>query len=249
MLRPLWRGAKRLVINGDVAELHDPHCRARAARMVLDLQALCAADGVELVLLSGNHDPMLTDHRLLVLAEGEILVTHGDVLHPAISPWNSYAPTLQAANEEALARLPEAERAHLRSRLAAVQHTSHWNWDQDAQQPHPHKSRLSRLLSLPAKAARTIRYWSTLHRRAMRFLEEEAPQARFFIFGHYHRSGVWRKNDRVVINTGAFVFPARPLAVLVSDEAVRVRAVVRQGGQYELSPRPGRSFALSPAVV
>ena len=34
-LRPLWSGATRLVLNGDIAEVHDPRVWATAAREVL----------------------------------------------------------------------------------------------------------------------------------------------------------------------------------------------------------------------
>lgn len=85
-LAPLWRGADSLVINGDVAEVHDPRHRVKAAGQVLELHDLCERDGVDLTLLSGNHDPYISDTRHLKLANGAVFVTHGDALHPSIAP-------------------------------------------------------------------------------------------------------------------------------------------------------------------
>ena len=37
-LRPLWRDASRLIVNGDLAEINDARYRANAARQVCRLQ-------------------------------------------------------------------------------------------------------------------------------------------------------------------------------------------------------------------
>ena len=56
VLRPLWQGFTNMVVNGDVAEIHHPSYRAKAARQTLLLHSLCERDGVDLTFLSGNHD-------------------------------------------------------------------------------------------------------------------------------------------------------------------------------------------------
>ena len=104
-MRPLWQGVDRLIINGDAAEVHHPIHRAAAARQILRLVDLCDADGVTLTLLSGNHDPYLSETRHLSLAGGAVFVTHGDVLHPSIVPWSPAAPVIRQAHREARAVL------------------------------------------------------------------------------------------------------------------------------------------------
>lgn len=245
-LRPLWQGAESLVLNGDIAELADPHWRAQAARHILRIQEFCEKDGVELRLLSGNHDPMVSDQRFLRLFDGAMLVTHGDVLHPAISPWNSYAATLRQLNEQALARLDPAEREQLGPQLAAVQHSSSLKWDQVAAHP-PGKpvGKLRRMLGLPPVAARVFWYWLTMPHRAARFVARHAPESRFFVFGHYHRTGIWRSGGRVIINTGAFGGVMPPAVVVVEDRKVNIHPVQLDGDVYRLADRPRRSFPLA----
>ncbi|MCG8509152.1 MAG: hypothetical protein MI741_07970, partial [Rhodospirillales bacterium] len=94
-VRLLWQGASHLVINGDLAELHHPEYRAEAAKQSIRLFELCEQDNVGLTLLSGNHDAQISDVRHLLLSQGRVLITHGDVLHPAIIPWSVNAKLLR----------------------------------------------------------------------------------------------------------------------------------------------------------
>ncbi len=246
-LRPLWQGAQRLVLNGDVAELHDPLHRAAAARAVLDLQQQCDQDGVELTLLSGNHDPMLTDHRCLELGDGEIFITHGDVLHPAIAPWAADARQLHALNHAALARLGEPEKADLAQRLAAAQHAARLTWDAlDQQRP-------AGLMRRAARLARTVPlaawYWWRMRPDAEAFAERFAPRSRFFIFGHYHRSALWVNPRRVIINTGCFGRLGRPLAVVIEGRTLSLWPVRRAAGMYQFAAQPLRRFTRTAAAA
>ncbi len=245
-LRPLWQGADRLILNGDIAEVHDPTWRGKAAREVLAIEEMCEEDGVEVVILSGNHDPMISDRRSLTLYDGAIFITHGDILHPAISPWNSYAPKLQSLHEKTLSLLNPSELSSLDTRLAAVQHVAHIDWDQaDSHRPAT-GPKWQRALAIPVKAGRVLWHWSTMHWRAYGFMLRHAPDARFFIFGHYHHSGVWRMGKRVVINTGSYCFPAMPLAVVIEGQELRVYPIRWDGHRYHLRDKPQSTFEIAP---
>jgi predicted phosphodiesterase len=246
-LRPLWAGADELIVNGDLAQLHDPACRTVAARQVMRLQDLCEADGVTLTVLSGNHDPQLTDVRHLVLRDGLIFITHGDVLHPAISPWNGTDTPLHALNEEALAALDRPQRSALPGQLAAAQHAAHLNWDEPAD-AEGRPGLPARLREKARKAAATLWYWRTLPRRAAAFARRYAPDARFFIFGHIHRAGIWRFGDLTVINTGCWHFPFRPLVVRIERGRLSVWPVRWAGaGACGLRARPLAQYTLPAA--
>ena len=78
-LVPIWQNASELIINGDIAEIHHPAYRAAAAREVVQLQSLCEDHGTELTLISGNHDPYISDLRHLSLKNDRVFITHGDV--------------------------------------------------------------------------------------------------------------------------------------------------------------------------
>ncbi|GAB4185970.1 MAG: hypothetical protein Kow00105_00370 [Phycisphaeraceae bacterium] len=239
-LRPLWQGAQHLIINGDVAEVNDASLRTEAARQVLLIQQMCEADGVELTLLSGNHDPLLSDQRHLELCDGQVYLTHGDALHPAISPWTGHRDRLRLLNQRTHDALSEDERASTAGHLAAAQYASLFTWDELTRHPEDHRFTRPRWCLEKAKqVARVLWYWHTLPYAAARFAGKHAPTARFFIFGHIHRAGVWRMRGRVIINTGAFGFPFRPRAVVIERNRLTVWPVVQdaESQTYQLAGR------------
>ena len=236
MLRPLWRGASSLVINGDAAEIHNPHYRVHAAEQVLRLHDLCELDGVELKMLSGNHDPYISDVRHLLLADGRVFVTHGDVLHPAIAPWCATAARVRAAHDRAMARLEPETRRQLATRLSVSQHASNEHWtDFQKALMRPVTGEVARR---PWMVLRVLWYWLSVPKLAADFAAEHAPDARFFVFGHTHRQGVWRRGGLTFINTGSFDFPGRPRAVVIENRQLSVHAILRRGDAFRFNERP-----------
>jgi UDP-2,3-diacylglucosamine pyrophosphatase LpxH len=231
-LRPLWHGVQHLVLNGDLAEVHHPAHWTRAAREVMRLFDLCEEDGVALTLLSGNHDPFITDLRHLHLADGRVFVTHGDALHPAVAPWSPAAAQMREAHEAALAALPPAARGTLEARLGAAQLAAHAEWEALAEQAK--HSRMRGMLIRPWAIWRVLKYWRIWPRLARDFLESHAPEARYMVVGHTHRAGIWRFGERTIINTGSFGFPGRPWAVRVDEASIRVNPITWRGGSYQL---------------
>lgn len=256
-LRPLWRGADRLIINGDAAELADDVYRVEAARHVLAIQQACEADGVELTLLPGNHDPMISDARYLRLRGGEVFVTHGDAIHPAISPWTVHRAQLQRFHAYAgRAASAAGQEDPLISTLAAAQYAAHLTWDDWHWHPEHTPQSVFRVLparlrdraEFAAKVARVLWYWHTLPRRAARFAERFAPDARFFIFGHIHRAGVWRTRRHILINTGSYDFPARPHAVVIDRDTLAFHRIIQAGDAFSLRDEPLAAFPLMSAA-
>jgi len=251
MLRRLWQGADELILNGDSAEVHDRHYRGSAARMMLRLQDLCENDDVHLAVLSGNHDPLITDRRYLRLHGGEVFVCHGDMLHPAISPWTDHARRLAELHHEAKASLDPDAAGSLDGQLDISQHASYRNWDHigaDHPGPRPrHWPGRSHVLKA-IKIAKVAWYWQTLPQRAIRFARQYVPESRFFIFGHIHRAGVWHDGDRRLINTGAYASPARPRAVVIEDGVLRIHRVHLRDKTYSMAERPLAAFPLKQQV-
>lgn len=240
-LRPLWQGASHLVLNGDVAEIHHAHHRARAARLTLQLFDLCEKDGVDLVLLSGNHDPFLSDVRHLHLAGGAVFVTHGDAMHPAIAPWSPNAARMRRAYARGMAALEPEDRDHLQARLDVAQHASHAEWvelDEEAS-----LSSVRGMLVRPWAIVQVLHYWSIFPRLAADFAARHAPEARFIVLGHTHHRGVWTLDERVVINTGSFGFPGRPQAVVVEPERLHVIPLRRRRHVFQFG-KPRISYEL-----
>lgn len=224
-LRPLWQGANELVMNGDLAELSDPKWRVDAARHIIRLQDLCESDGVRLTILSGNHDPLITDRRFLRLCHGEVFVTHGDMLHPAISPWTAHAKQLRELHASALQQLELTERANLDHQALAAAHASNLKWDHVAEHGPVRYSKLAGKIEHARKVAKVLWFWHRLPKLAAGFAQRYAPDARFFIFGHIHRAGVWRFGHQTIINTGSYHCPRNPHAVIIQDQQLAVHRV------------------------
>lgn len=250
-LRPLWRYADRLIINGDLAELHHPKYQARAAWIVMRLKELCEHDGVRLTLLSGNHDPYLTERRHLDLADGQVFVTHGDCLHPAIAPWSRSAKNLRKNVAEALRRDPQHDQDILGHLLAAYQTASQQECF-DYEKSHG-EGDLLELLARPLAVPQILWYWLRIPRYAERFVRAHRPHARFFVFGHTHRQGIWQRGGRTLINTGAYGFPAKPRAVVIENNQLHVYPIIskRVGHRHddlslELAEKPLVRYPLDP---
>jgi predicted phosphodiesterase len=242
-LRPLWQGCTHLIVNGDVAEIHHPRHWTEAAQHTLRLHDLCEQDGVALTLLSGNHDPYITDLRHLHLAGGTVFVTHGDVLHPAVAPWSPRAGRMREAHEEALAAHAPEDRHRLEARLNATKHAAHVEWTELVHEAA--KSSFINMMLRPWTFFEAIRYWRALPGIAASFLIEHAPAAKFIVLGHSHRAGIWTVRERIVINTGSFGFPGKPWAVAIDDErTMSVLEIKRRGAVYALSQKPIDQFPL-----
>jgi predicted phosphodiesterase len=224
-LRPLWQGADELIFNGDTAELSHPTLRASAAREVMRIQDLCEEDGVRLTFLSGNHDPLITDRRFLRLCSGEVFLTHGDMLHPAISPWTSYAKQLRELHENALSHLDLMDRAQLDQQAMAAAHASNIKWDHLAEDNQPKMGRLTKKIDTACKVAKVLWFWHRLPKLAASFAARYAPESRFFIFGHIHRAGVWQFGHQTIINTGSYHCPRRPHAIVLDDQTLTMHRV------------------------
>jgi len=229
-LRPLWQGMTHLVVNGDCAEVHHPLHRERAANEVLRLHDLCRADGVALVLLSGNHDPDLSALRHLRLADDRVFVTHGDAIHRAVAPWSPNAGAMRAVREAALADETTTPRDRLEAVLDASRRAARTEWA--LLEAESARSSLRGMLLRPWSLVQVAWYWHVFPRLASRFADEHAGNAQVFIFGHTHRRGIWRDASRTIINTGCFGFPGRPFLTVVEGDRVIVHDVAWRRDRY-----------------
>jgi predicted phosphodiesterase len=207
-LRPLIAGAGTVVFNGDTwQELAEPF-RARAQVMLEQLRELCAEEGAETVFLPGNHDPGWPGSGWLELADGAVVVTHGDALLRASSPWKREIISAQKQVEEIWAAHPGADHdARQRLEIARV----------IARELGSVEYPLGRLLVqrvwdavLPlSRLLWILRAWFTQGSAGARFCETYFPKARFLVIGHFHHRGCWRRGQRIIINTGSFLDPGR----------------------------------------
>ncbi len=234
-LRPVWQGIDELVINGDTAEVQVPWLRGAAVRELDRLEQLTRQDGVRLTLISGNHDAYLTDRRCLQLAQGRILIMHGDALHPAVAPWTRSAKTLKQRTEHEIAN---AEADELATRLDITQHVGHSEFLKEYVLSSLGESTAKRILARPIEVPYVLWYWRREPELARLFMQRYVPQAKVLIVGHSHRRAFWQRGGRTIINTGAFMFPGRPQCIIHQGDRLSVHRIVKRRGVYKRKTKP-----------
>jgi predicted phosphodiesterase len=238
-LAPLLEGIATLILNGDTVESKLASFRDRSQGMLEELRALASDRGVEVVLLNGNHDPSLWPHDWLDLAEGRVFVTHGHVLLPMVSPWSAKLRACRPAMDAIAAQFTPGDLAQMDQRF---ERTRRWSETMIATQVRQSGTGWSAKLGMawrelwpPTRPWNVFKVWANLPRIAGRFVEEFRPACQVMLFGHTHRAAWWRRNGRLLVNTGGFVSFASPLAVEFPNEnEVRIRRVDLRNGQFQL---------------
>jgi predicted phosphodiesterase len=225
-LDELVDAASTLVINGDVAELHVEEWSVAAARELERLRERCRRSDTRLVLLAGNHDPELTPRRHLVLANDQLLVTHGDAVHESLAPWSDAASIIRARHREVLAAMSEEKRASLAGSFEAAREAAKAECEAlgDLGKPTTPYAALSKPWKLTAIGG----FWLSHAGRMNRFASAHAPSASTVLVGHTHRAGIERVGGRTIINTGCFGVPGPALAVVIGDDELEVRRIIRR---------------------
>ncbi|MFM7260723.1 MAG: hypothetical protein ACKO3W_08975 [bacterium] len=232
----------RVIVNGDVAELH--HARfQRDAEIQLELfRDLCLTRGIRLDLIAGNHDAFVSDLRALDLADGAVYITHGDAFHPAIAPWSPYAASMRRSYADAMAAtkpgIPEDE-----ARFAAAREASLAEWRTMGEGAHV--STLTNMAVRPHRVLAVLAYWARFPAVAAGWAERFAPQAGTMIVGHSHRAFVKSIGGLKIVNTGSFGFPGKPHAAVLEGSTARVHRIVDHTPHYKLAPQPIESWSIT----
>lgn len=205
-LRPLIAGAGTVVFNGDTWQELARGFRQRSAVLLGELKELCRDEGVEPCFLSGNHDPGWPGPGWIELAEGRVLVTHGDAVLWSGSPWSREAFDRDDAVRELWEKYERAgedpaQRLKLAREIAITLRAAWYPKGRGL------VSRVIDALRPPRRAWEILRVWWCQADKAAGFAEQYFPRAEVVVIGHFHRPGLWRKRGRIVVNTGAFVRP------------------------------------------
>jgi predicted phosphodiesterase len=232
---------ERVIVNGDVAELHHAQFREHAEYELARLRELCEQGGSRLELIAGNHDPFVSATRSMSLADGAVYLTHGDAMHPAIAPWSPYAAAMRQAFETALASSAAGRDEH-EGRLAAAREASMAEWR--ALGAGAYISTIASVAVRPHRALAVLSYWrkypAMVHDWATRF----APSAGTVLIGHSHRAFVRETGGLRIVNTGSYTFPGRPLAVVIEGAQVKVHRINMERRLFSLSSQPIASWSI-----
>ena len=242
-LAPLFRGVASVIFNGDSVETNIVARRKEGARNAEALQQECLKAGAQPWLINGNHDPEISGMDHADLADGAVLVTHGDLLFHDISPWSkrsimmgrAHTEQLEALGEDAFHDFEKRLHASKRAVLAVEMHDV-------PLLPGP----LAKVMFVleefwpPWRPLQIIKCWIETPGRAVALARTFRPRARFVIIGHTHRAGIWRIGPRIIINTGSYMPFGRPHVIDIAGNKLSVKTVVRKGSQFGIGKEVAR---------
>lgn len=239
-LRPLFKGVGTAIFNGDTWEELARPWRARSARMLAELRTLLAEEGCDAVFLPGNHDPGWEGDGYLELAEGRIVITHGDALLRDGAPWKREMLTGREKIERLWAEntgaVDDPVERHKLARTIARSFPSRKHpagrslparaWDA----AHP-----------PERAWQMLKTWARQGKYCEIFRDSYFPAAKVLVTGHFHCRGIRNGRTLVCANTGSFVVPG-PAGVVDWDGESLVFRKIREGrrGVETFEAAPGR---------
>ena len=243
-LRGLWRRAGTVIFNGDTLNISLSGSQPTCDEAVRTIKGLCESDGVRPIMLSGNSDFRIDGPRHVFLSDGRVIVLHGDVVFPGLSPWRRDIEHLARTNDEVMREMGPSCRDTLEGLLSVAREAFRRTMN-DTTDRWVTPNLFKRILWWLCWSMRPRRIWAVLDawRRmpalAADFCRRHAAGAEVIIFGHAHRRGLWRVDGRTIINTGSFEGPGLPSMVTVSEGRVIVQLVDRRGD----SCLPGRTLA------
>ena len=262
-LRPLAEGVDVLVFNGDTLELKYgdiDSSRYNAEEQKGRFLQETAKWGVETVVITGNHDPAISDTHFATLAGGTVFVTHGDGLFKEVAPWSSNVKNLRKCsaqiNEHQTGSTPEELHRYLaqykKATVEAREMDRHYNptaWG---------KLKIFLHQSWPPTTPfRILNCWRQMPDRAASLVRRFNVDARFIIVGHTHNAGIWKRDDRIIINLGSYFPWPGARCVDIDGDKLAVRKI-RKGrnriqigelvATFPLSPERARNINTSSAL-
>ncbi len=221
------RGCRHLVVAGDLAETRCCEFREKGLALRARFDELCREEGVELHVVAGNHDPD-EPVQLLRLWKGKAVVFHGHSLFRNVAPWG-WEFILHKKECKRLIASHACCDTDLEDRLALAHEMSLLS-PPVLRLGKPARTPLGRFIQHcvwpPSRPISIVMAWLTMGSRVHHFTESFFPDARIVCFGHFHRSGEWRRGGRRYFNTGAHFKNATATAVdLVDGEVAGVRRV------------------------
>jgi len=240
-LAPLLVGVQTLVLNGDTCEMR----RGVTSSEFDELKEFFRQRVPEVVFITGNHDPVISDTHELMTASGRIWVTHGDICFDDFTPWARHAPQIKALiAAKRAAGYGDYRQLAVRYRIAREVAREETDLpDRTTRTWGAHLAWAWHTFFPPRQPLAMMRCWRDLPAAATAFAREQRPGAQVVVMGHVHFPGVWRHGSGpTVINTGSFFRPLGGNLVDVFADHVEVRRI--QSGTAGFAP--GRQLARIP---
>jgi UDP-2,3-diacylglucosamine pyrophosphatase LpxH len=235
-LIPLLAEAKTVIFNGDTVELRYLKGRRVGMHNAGLMRDTCREAGVRPIFINGNHDPILSELCHVDLADGAVLVTHGDLLFHDISPWSHESEIIGEAHSRELASLDEDAFLDFEKRLKASKRAA---LSIELRKSRLHRDNLSAIRTVlrecwpPWRPLQIFHSWAVTPAKAEALARVFRPRARFILIGHTHFSGCFRRGPRMIINTGSFLPLSGRMTVDLHGGKLIVRPIVHERGFFK----------------
>lgn len=245
-LRPLFDGVSQVILNGDTVDTRIGPFPTITARDRAEVLAFFKSQDAPVTFLTGNHDPDISSHHALDLADGRVFVTHGDIIFDNIVPWSRDAATISALVKSGLAELSADERTQLAPRLELFRRVSAAIPQRHQAEPNFFKYSLRLAADTiwpPTRALGILKTWHETPARAAELTATHRPNAKFVLIGHLHQPGHWQTAAGItVLNTGSFTRPFGACAVDLHTDRLVFRRIEKRRSEFH----PGRTLAEFP---
>ena len=239
-LAPVLREASTIVLNGDTAELRHQIDRPVGRMLAATLARVCHSSGAKAIFINGNHDPVISHIDHLDLAEGQMLVTHGDMLFLGIAPWSRQAYAYRKIHLRALDQLGPDALLNFEKRLLATKRTSlklQLLEEPTTRGGFPGLGLIARQFWPPFRPFMILHAWWETPKLGAKLLQAFRPETRYLLIGHTHFPGCWNQGGRVIINTGSFVLNFGACAVLLKEKSFEIRKIKHYRKNFVLGKR------------
>jgi UDP-2,3-diacylglucosamine pyrophosphatase LpxH len=247
-LRTLARQYDRVILNGDTLDRYEkPNCEPHSENWIAQAREACRGRSAEAELLTGNHDPAISNQNYIYDAHSATLVFHGDCISDMTHPTKRSEQILGgwlARRWEKMggrpARFIELTAAHRETQAAYLRENPPLRDRNNAFEY------LAAVLYPPHKPLHVLRYWHRAPGRVAALAATFDRPVRTVVFGHTHRSGEWRIGGMRVINAGSFMPLSTPQAVCIDGADVHMRPVKSLLRSYKTIPVPAESAVKRP---
>lgn len=243
-LSPLAEGVDHLIFNGDTLELKYGDLENTAYDATAQKQRfdeVAAKWGCQITLITGNHDPAISDTHYLSLCGGEVFVTHGDGLFPEIAPWSSSVELLRKCGSgidpDATGNSHEELHAYLQLHKRASIEAHKLDDDYNPTLWGKLKIFLHQTWP-PTTPFKILNCWRIMPDKAVSLATRFGHSPSFLIIGHTHNPGVWKRGKHTIINLGSlFQWPGAQCVDIEGDQLL-----VRKLHKRHHSLRIGKVF-------
>lgn len=244
-LRPLAEGVDWLIFNGDTLELKYgdldvDHYDADREKERFDKEV--AKWSCKVTVITGNHDPQISDLHSLSVLDNKVFITHGDGLFPEIAPWSSNIENLRkhaAIIDPATTGITEQDLHDYLELHKTVTIRAH----EDDKKYNPTLwGKMKIFLHQawpPTTPFRILKSWSEVPARAISLTERFGLSPKFIVVGHTHNPGTWKRGGQTVINLGSYFPWPGARCIDIEKNTLKIRKIRKKQNDIKI----GRTIA------